>query len=213
LRWAHALSLFPAIAHFLATSTQRFRQRVHNGIAQMSAQMFVPMAKRSQAGRLFSAARRQKHGQTQARNQSDPKGDHYRLCRSIVDCLFGVLIPSAHSLRNAPSRFLSGLAGFVQRVVNGLVGLVQGIVNSMTDPIGRSGSLSGGLVDEMFDRFPRFARAPLNSANQLLDSAVDMEQVVVGQFGPFALQFATNHVPFAFKYILGNHRKLLSLEK
>ena len=83
----------------------------------------------------------------------------------------------------------------------------------MADPVGRTGGLFSGLIDEMFDRFARFAGAPLNSPDQLLDSAIDVKQIILGQFGPFAFQFATNRVPFAFEYILGNHRKLLSLEK
>jgi hypothetical protein len=186
---------------------------VHNGITDLLAQMVTMSAKRPQRDSALSSVGAQQHCYTQTRNQTDAKRHQHCLGRAIVDYLFRLLISFAHATRHTMGRFLSGLAGFVQRVVDGLMCPVEGIVHGMTDPLGGARGLSGGLIDEMFNRFARFASASLNSTNQLLDSAVDMKQIIVRQFGPFGFQLATNGVPFAFKYILGNHRKLLSLEK
>jgi hypothetical protein len=57
-----------------------------------------------------------------------------------------------------------------------------------------------GIIDRAFDGFARFARALLNSADQLLFMALDKLQVVIGQLAPLLFEFPFDHVPVPFRF-------------
>ena len=55
-------------------------------------------------------------------------------------------------------------------------------------------------MDSFFDRFAGFARALLNTPDQLILPAFGIFEIVVREFGPLLFQLAFYNVPVAFAF-------------
>jgi hypothetical protein len=58
----------------------------------------------------------------------------------------------------------------------------------------------GSFVDGLFDRFPGFAGALLDAAQQYILFAFDELEIVIRELGPLLLQLAFGDVPVAFDF-------------
>jgi hypothetical protein len=66
--------------------------------------------------------------------------------------------------------------------------------------IGAATATGAEFLHGFFDRFPRFAGAFLNPAQQFILLAVNVSQIIIRQFGPFLFQLALGDVPVALDF-------------
>jgi hypothetical protein len=66
--------------------------------------------------------------------------------------------------------------------------------------IGAAAAAGAEFLDGFFDRFPGFAGAFLNPAQQFILLAVNVSQIVIRQLGPLLFQLALGDVPVAFDF-------------
>jgi hypothetical protein len=72
----------------------------------------------------------------------------------------------------------------------------------MSHFVGRLFAAAGGagFLERLFDRFPGFAGALLNSANKFFVLAFGVLEIVIRELGPLLFQLALGDVPVAFDF-------------
>ena len=76
-----------------------------------------------------------------------------------------------------------------------ITGLVNRVAGNLVATTG-----GAGLLERLFNRFPGFAGALLNSADQFVRLAFDELEIVIRELRPFLFQFALGDVPVAFDF-------------
>lgn len=162
--------------------------------------------------RIELARRPNEQGHNDAGHEARAEGDCQRFRWTGTNDVFGLLVALLelllHVVVSLSERF-TRLVGILRRIFTSLTGVLTGLICVVTRGIGCAvghvATVFHSLVKKRFDIATCRTRFLLNHANELLDVAFTLREVIVRQLPPSLLDSTLQLIPSALQFLLGNH--------